>query len=280
MLMAQLRGKLPTEVWLGSEDLLTSAVFGSLKNLPPSIVGDLLGAARPIVGSSPPAPCPPFCWLFWPYWETCEPDVVIEDERNLYVIEAKLYSEFSEDAGTGTQLRREWVEGKKRSREAGKEFWLIAVTNHASLPQAEIRQQLARASADLSRTCWLGWSDVGRIIRTRQTEEYSGWCEDLLELLTRIGVAPFDGFGQVVAVASSVPAGPLWTEETVFGVDAEGPVGFGTVLEIAASSQSSFIRPWRFLALGGIQQVSFAKSLEHARTYVGKGGIAWRPRLR
>jgi len=34
MLMAQLRGKLVAESWLTSEDLLTSAVFGTPKNLP------------------------------------------------------------------------------------------------------------------------------------------------------------------------------------------------------------------------------------------------------
>jgi len=48
MLMAQLRGKLPTEVWLGSEDLLTSAVFGTLKNLSPSVIAALLSRVQPL----------------------------------------------------------------------------------------------------------------------------------------------------------------------------------------------------------------------------------------
>ena len=77
MLMAQLRGKLSSEVWLESEDLLTSAVFGTPKNLEPSLTVDLLSLARPLAGSASPALTPPLSWQFLPSWDTCEPDVVV-----------------------------------------------------------------------------------------------------------------------------------------------------------------------------------------------------------
>jgi hypothetical protein len=130
--MAQLRGKLPTDVWIASEDLLTSAVFGTLKNLPDPMTAALLSRAPPLEGSRPPVLSPPLQWRFWPSWDICEPDVVLEDDENLCVIEAKLYSDFGEDAPAGSQLRREWTDGLRRAQDAGKEVWLIALTNHTT----------------------------------------------------------------------------------------------------------------------------------------------------
>ena len=77
MLMAQLRGKLSTEIWLESEDLLTGDAFGTLKNLEPSLAADLLSLAQPLAGSASPALTSPLSWQFWPRWDTCEPDVVV-----------------------------------------------------------------------------------------------------------------------------------------------------------------------------------------------------------
>ena len=77
MVMAQLRGKLSTEIWLESEDLLTGAVFDTLKNLEPLLAADLLSLAQPLAGSTSPALTPPLSWQFLPRWDTCEPDVVV-----------------------------------------------------------------------------------------------------------------------------------------------------------------------------------------------------------
>ena len=48
MFMAQLRGKLPSADWFTSEDLLTSAVFGTLKNLSVGVTANLFSNARPL----------------------------------------------------------------------------------------------------------------------------------------------------------------------------------------------------------------------------------------
>ncbi len=77
MVMAQLRGKLCTEIWLESEDLLTSAVFGTLKNLEPLLAADLPSLAQSLAGSASPALTPPLSWQFLPRWDTCKPDVVV-----------------------------------------------------------------------------------------------------------------------------------------------------------------------------------------------------------
>lgn len=281
MLVAQLHGKLSTEIWLGSEDLLTSAVFGTFKNLPASVTTDVLKTARPLAGSLPPIPDPPFeNWHFWPWWDTCEPDVVVEDQRNVYLIEAKLYSEFGEDLGAGAQLRREWREGSSRSREAGKQFWLIAVTNHASLPEAEIKRQLADTSADLSHVCWFGWSDVARLLRTRLAEQCEGWREDLLELLIRMGLAPFDGFDEVMTTSRLMRVGLPWMEESFWGVEGIGFVGFGTVSEYLCSLRPFSIKPWRLAPVAPFDGVGFGECLAQALRYVSKGGMLWRPRLK
>jgi len=245
MLMAQLRGKLPTEVWLGSEDLLTSAVFGTLKNLSPSVIAALLSRVQPLKGSTAPTVSGPLAWHFWPWWNVCEPDVVIEDAETLCVIEAKLYSEFGEDAAAGSQLRREWLDGLKVSREKGKELWLVAVTNHAVIPADSIRRQLVKSEADPSRVCWLSWLEIGRLLRELGDELGGGWCEDLLDLLTRMGLAPFDGFGEAVGAALRTPTRLPWADRVFLGEERPKMLGFGRVIELvrrlSVSSEISWI---------------------------------------
>lgn len=277
--MAQLRGKLSTDIWLESEDLLTSAVFGTLKNLESAFTTELLSMTQPLEGSAPPTLRPPLTWYFWPWWDTCEPDIVIEDERNLCVIEAKLYSEFGEDMGTGTQLRREWRDGLRRSREAGKELWLVTITNHGSIPEEAIQRQLARTSADLSRVCWLSWLEIGRFLRGLNSELVRAWRNDLLELLSRMGLAPFDGFGEITAYSRLLPGHLPWTDGVVLGEEHLERVGFGAVVELARAVTTRSVMSWRLAPGVGIGNVGFGPAAAAAREWHQKGGYQWRPRL-
>lgn len=245
MLMAQLRGKLATDVWLGSEDLLTSAVFGTLKNLPTSITAELLSRAHPLEGSTPLVLSGPLSWHFWPWWDVCEPDVVVEDEENLCIIEAKLYSEFGEDTTTGSQLRREWTDGFRRAQRVGKQLWLVALTNHASLPEEAIRRQLARAGSESSRVCWLSWFEIGRFLDGLGEELASGWREDLLELLSRMGLAPFDGFGEIISYSALIPTSLPWAERLPLGAERLQTVGFGPALSVARECGQRGGAQWR-----------------------------------
>ena len=247
--MAQLRGKLSTEIWLESEDLLTSAVFGTFKNLEPSLTVDLLSLAQPLAGSTAPVLTPALDWQFWPRWETCEPDIVVEDDRNLCVIEAKLYSEFGEDMGAGSQLRREWSDGLRRSREMGKELWLVTLTNHGSVPEEAIRRQLVRTTADLSRVCWLSWLEIGRFLRGLKNEAAGPWSNDLLELLSRMGLAPFDGFGEAIKLAMSPSRGLPWAREILLNGKLRGTVGFGPPIQAAIEWKETGGVRWRLTQL-------------------------------
>jgi hypothetical protein len=171
---------------------------------------------------------------------------VIEDAETLCVIEAKLYSEFGEDAAAGSQLRREWLDGLKVSREKGKELWLVAVTNHAVIPADSIRRQLVKSGADPSRVCWLSWLEIGRLLRELGDELGGGWCEDLLDLLTRMGLAPFDGFGEAVGAALRTPTRLPWADRVFLGEERPKMLGFGRVIELVRRLSVSTEISWIF----------------------------------
>jgi hypothetical protein len=199
MLMAQLRGKTRDEAWLTSEDLLTSAVFGTLKNLPDEIAIGLLATAQAVNGAGGPTLQRPLRWTFWPWWDNCEPDVVVEDEHSIVVIEVKLNAEFGTDTGQGPQLEREWRAGSRRAHVSSKKLFLITVTNHTMPPSTVILQQLAGTQAPTDQVAWLGWQDIVRYIAgLRARPQISGWADDLLALFDRMALRLFQGFGQSV----------------------------------------------------------------------------------
>ena len=181
--------KLPTDLWMTSEDLLTSAVFGTLKNLQSSITVDLFEKIHLLDGSNTPSMSPPLAWQFWPFGDTCEPDVVVSDDNNVCVIEAKLFSDFGWDVEVGNQLRREWMDGLRRAKDPKRTLWLIAITNHATSPKDSIRAQLKGCDADPTRVGWISWSEIGRFLMDLPTADAAGWREDLLELLAGWGLA-------------------------------------------------------------------------------------------
>lgn len=131
-----------------------------------------------------------------------------------------MYSDFSEDVGRGSQLAREWRDGLMRAEALGKRCWLIAVTNHASLPKGSISKQLYGVSYLPGRLSWLGWSTIARFVSRVQAPEAIRWCADLYELLSRMGLAPFDGFGRTIELSRGLPgvsavAQVLWQEGQV-----------------------------------------------------------------
>lgn len=245
MLMALLSGKLSSEVWLGSEDLLTSAVFGTLKNLPASVTVELLARARALEGPASPVLAPPLAWSFWPSWRRCEPDVVIEDGANLCVVEAKLYSDFGKEATAGHQLLREWRDGVWHAQRAGKELWLIAVTNHAVLPAEAIRAQLAGGRADPTHVCWLSWLEVAPLLAGVRDDLLRGWCDDLLALLRRMGLVPCEGFHAVFAGLRAVHIeGVPWLSPLPLRSKPDSP-GFRRALESAVCASRDLPIDWR-----------------------------------
>ena len=280
MLMAQLHGKMAGDVWVEAEDLLTSTVFGLLKYLPPTVMAGILARATALEEDETPRLAAPLTWSFWPWWDTCEPDVVLEDDHGLYVVEVKLTSEFSQDEIAGHQLRREWDAGLRRARSRGKVLWLIAVTNDAGLPAEILRAQLAGSGVDLSRACWLSWMTIGQAVRDAEGDLPPHLADDLLELLARQGLAPFMGFGDAVARARAFDdRPPTWPVASAFrGTHAPGPT-FRHVRRVAAGLAADLWPPWRYqVAMDGHESL-FARAAEHARAWETEGGRAWRPRL-
>lgn len=165
---------------------------------------------------------------------------MVEDGENLCVIEAKLYSGFGEDATAGNQLRRGWIDRLRLASAAGKAFWLVAITNHATIAETEMRKQLAHSRAGTRRVSWLSWLEVRRLIEHRRDALMGDWCEDLLELLSRMGLAPCDGFGNLIdgELMRFLSASRLldlhWVSQLVLHDERPAKAGFAKVMVLAS----------------------------------------------
>jgi hypothetical protein len=239
VVMAQLRGKISSDDWVGVEDQLTGMVLGALKNLHPSLAADVFRRAQAIKGENSPQLHGELRWTFWPAWESCEPDVVVEDATTLCVVEAKLYADFGKGIPETRQLAREWRDGSDRADRAGKAFWLIALTNHGSQPTRAIAHQLEHGHADLSHVAWLSWSDVGRAIRQAPDEHVRRWREDLMDVLGRVGLAPFEGFRSGREAGDELSMVLPWMSSANFRMERLPEPGFATLLASVAAQDTS-----------------------------------------
>jgi hypothetical protein len=262
MVMAVLRGKLPTEQWQSSEDMLTASVLGSIKNMDVAILNSILSRAISLDGVLNSLTFSgEVNWHFWPRWSGCEPDVVIEDEENLCIIEAKLLSDFGKGEEGTRQLAREWRDGLKATRKSHKTLWLLALTNHGTIPREDIEHQLANVDFEPHHLLWLSWFDVGRVIQSWSDKSLLAWRSDLLELLSRFGLSPFDGFKEFLAKVASLQIGQAaWLSHPFFATtetsgdtsyfeEAKNVIG-GTDVELGEGPQlDSFLRQYEvFLA--------------------------------
>ncbi len=218
VLKAQIHGKLLRDLWINNEDLLTSAVFGTLSNLDDDLACAILADALPITGGQRLTLTPPLTWQFWPWWAEnsdlangCEPDVVVSDARSLVVIEAKLFASFGAEEGKRDQLDREWRHGQRKLERLGvAELWLVPVTADPSLPWGDILAQLDGTGAELDHVAWLNWTSISRRLRRLADDarftRSRGWISDIRHLIASIGLAEFNGYGDLITAASE-----LWT---------------------------------------------------------------------
>lgn len=214
-----------------NEDLLTSAVFGTLANLDPRATIAVFKEATPLrrglrlelkAGLR-------WEWCFWPWWgpsasgdDRCQPDVVIIDPNtcNLVVIEAKLRSPFGSALDNKDQLDREWRRGRELADSKHlANCWLITVTDHITMPRDEILKQLkAVPDCDLSRVASLSWTDIARILEglavDKSDPSLHEWIGDLQSLFKELGLGPFEGFSDIVAKAGALSFGDFsWLKE-------------------------------------------------------------------
>jgi len=177
------------------EDLLTSNVFGILKNLsaeawapllPAELVEDLQNGA--------------FAVEFWPRYagegtvaslpavvQKTEPDLVIETDRYLAIIEVKYLSSFGRNTGESEhQLVREWKLGSEIARARNKQFHLLTLTPFAPSVEPEVRSLFSHGEVGSSVHVRY-WEDVYQGLRSVAHSEHGTiegrFLSDLVEYL-------------------------------------------------------------------------------------------------
>lgn len=218
MLQALLYGKLSRDIE-GMEDVLTSSVFGILKEIPfKEGVLPLLKTARSIGDIQNP-----FLALtdasmemqFWPWikkadYYGCEPDVLIrinaEGLSAIVLIEAKYKSgkssqENSEDFRPTDQLSREWVNLAEIAREEGRLPLLLYLTADIAIPRRDISDSIAelrKKSGELleqypPRFLWISW----RHLKSLYENSNNPFLQSIVLLLKRLNLNFYEGLGVI-----------------------------------------------------------------------------------
>jgi hypothetical protein len=243
-MLAELRGKFDTEGGVPadrSEDLLTDAVFGSLRYLPyGTALADVLRAVdvnvakQDLLGAQvhlwPTVPMPA-----WP-GKQIEPDVMVIAGSTVVVFEAKLFSPFSSyhnpaEPGTAPyhQLAvqyaatRAWAAGLRLSAPV-----VVAVTADSARPSASLDQAMhdivrLTGAASPGIVKWLPWHRIAEILagleRLRPNEQAQ--VDDVLQLMDRRGVRkvftafPMEDYWLITA-AQRVASGRLYPQIRTF----------------------------------------------------------------
>lgn len=221
MLFAELHSKLSADATdlERREDVLTSTVFGSLiVGEQWALLSDWLSRACDAVGNRLHLPTGSSVeYWFWPRLAEAEPDLVLLFGDVLVIVEAKYLSGKSnaspgEDAQADNsvdQLAREWRScdpahphgasypaGLRRAIEAGgnKRVLVYLVRQPASKRTRSELSASLRAIGDSAALYALGWSDLGAVLRERQSASSPQWIVGLLDLLERRGFKAFRGF--------------------------------------------------------------------------------------
>ncbi len=224
MLQALLHGKLSREQER-MEDLLTSAVFGRLKYLPPEVgLFRFLEKAEATDCSMPPLAnlCSEYAgatveYEFWPAWtdnddcSPCEPDLLLRinghgGQRAIIAIEAKFKSGKSgladETVEVPTdQLAKEWdnlmhVAEREGIDHAGR--WLVYLTANVGVPTDEInasckQYRSEREQGPSPKIVALSWRQIAEVFPPNGDPILS----DLRRLMRRLGLLYYHGLGQL-----------------------------------------------------------------------------------
>lgn len=187
MLQAELYGKLPTDA-SKSEDVLTSNVFGIMKNC------DRDSFFKPWLESIglkiPTEDIEKAKFSFWPKFEDrTEPDIVIDMPNYFIVIEAKYLSNLGSDE---TQLSREISQGLKEAK--GRNFLLICITSDIDYPEVLPKGTYIH---------WTSWQKlfifINNILKNKQDDCSTRWLKDLNDLLDNKGLTGFTGLSNIYA---------------------------------------------------------------------------------
>jgi len=196
------------------EDVLTSNVFGVLKNIDNYFLGRVLNKVLEV--SFGRDEC--FTVDFWPTeykYDTglgfaAEPDCLISGSDCFILVEAKYHSGFGEDSETGlkikNQLKREYELLLKHSqikKYSASKCFLLIVTDDLFNPQEEIIQQFHPGEVPQN-VCWINWEKIGSSLEEALLKYDNRctvskiWVEELVKLLKEKGFRGFRGFRELV----------------------------------------------------------------------------------
>jgi hypothetical protein len=285
-LLAELHGKLdPTAIdpVERSEDLLTDAVFGSIRHLPRvEVLGALLQTVGIVASSKDLARADVRLWpqVPMPRWpgKIIEPDVLVIVGKQPVIFEAKLYSEFGlyPEPGIDTPFHQlavqfvatsAWAEGERLQPPI-----VIAVTASSQPPLGDLR----RAKRDIERMLdlspedgsiqWVSWRAIADILEAAEGLRHHERAhrDDVLALMEKRGVRRmFNGFQPedywLVSAAQRVAGDRLYPQlrsfiEDLAAVLADDGIGW---------SQPSYRAMWMIVG------TSVSKPTDWTRSFVG-----------
>ncbi len=286
-MLAEIHGKLSADhadAVERSEDLLTDAVFGSLRHLP---YDTALAAVLDLAGvTMTPAELRDCEVLLWPQvplagWtgKFVEPDVIVRVGKRLIVFEAKLYSPFDtsyQDPASAVpnglhQLAVQfhavsaWAAGAGRRLER-----VVAVTASTQRPVEDLdvaRADAAHLGHSAATFDWLSWHQIGTALEAvpglgRHEHVH---VADLLTLMEQRGVRRvFTGFAMedywTVAAAQHVAAERLYPQIRTFVEE---------LTSVLDANEIGWSQPgWRGMWLGGTS-TAVSKPREWTRGHAG-----------
>ena len=198
MYLAEIRGKLSSQIEK-KEDVLTSNVFSFFKYADRAVF--LRGYLHELGPDISERDSKDALFYFWPRYEDfTEPDVVIQTSSHYFLIEAKYFSDFSEETPkTKAQLIREVENGIREANASGKTFKLIAMTADSY----EKPERLNTLPRHLLQWCkWTNWQTVAKLLKQELEtnnnirSEDRIFASDLYELLDKKNLRSFIGLSK------------------------------------------------------------------------------------
>ena len=212
MLQAELHNKEGSDSLISKmEDVLTSNVFGVLKNVNryflSKVFENTMGISLFKVDN-----------LETKFWPTdykfhlnknlaAEPDCMMIADKLIILIEAKYHSDFGQDtvteSGDKNQLKREFALLQHLISEQERPFdckgYLLIVTNDLTEPTERINSQFYPLKRP-SNVYWTSWQRINYILKecvkkySSEDEVSLKWVKELIELLDHKGLRDFRGF--------------------------------------------------------------------------------------
>lgn len=187
MYIAELHGKLSSRLER-KEDILTSNIFSFLKysNRKKYLKNLLIElgikvSEKELFNAE---------FIFWPHYDDkTEPDVVIVVGQYYLLFEAKYFSDFSPG-----QIKREIEGGILESKNIGKKFYYIAITQDYYFKRKKFK--IISSLMDSCYFKWMNWQKLSKIIEFNiENKDYDfHMAYDLYQLLLRKNLRQYQGF--------------------------------------------------------------------------------------